>query len=131
MRNGAETLDFIPCHFPGDEVTSYYDPMIAKLVVWAEDRTTALKKLRDSLLNYQVSFAYNNSFSAILQATPSFQCCVLNIKKAVKTMLTRHHIYLHAPCSFCDNIHNLPSLVLKAKHLSGSAFSNFYRLGSA
>ena len=38
----------------GDEVTSYYDPMIAKLVVWAEDRTTALKKLRDSLINYQV-----------------------------------------------------------------------------
>ena len=43
--------------FPGDEVTSYYDPLIAKLVVWAEDRATALKKLRDSLLNYQVSFA--------------------------------------------------------------------------
>ena len=41
---------------PGDEVTSYYDPMIAKLVVWAEDRTTALKKLRDSLLNYQVQW---------------------------------------------------------------------------
>ena len=41
----------------GDEVTSYYDPLIAKLVVWSEDRTSALKKLRDSLLNYQVGMA--------------------------------------------------------------------------
>ena len=46
------------CLWAGDEVTSYYDPLIAKLVVWSEDRTSALKKLRDSLLNYQVD-GYN------------------------------------------------------------------------
>ena len=46
------------CLWAGDEVTSYYDPLIAKLVVWSEDRTSALKKLRDSLLNYQVD-SYN------------------------------------------------------------------------
>ena len=38
----------------GDEVSSFYDPMIAKLVVWSEDRTSALKKLRGSLQNYEV-----------------------------------------------------------------------------
>ena len=38
----------------GDEVSSFYDPMIAKLVVWSEDRRTALKKLRDALHSYQV-----------------------------------------------------------------------------
>lgn len=44
-----------PLHaVPGDEVTSFYDPMIAKLVVWGEDRTAALKRLRSSLLQYQV-----------------------------------------------------------------------------
>uniref|UniRef100_A0AAX7UGM8 Methylcrotonoyl-CoA carboxylase subunit alpha, mitochondrial n=1 Tax=Astatotilapia calliptera TaxID=8154 RepID=A0AAX7UGM8_ASTCA len=30
----------------GDEVSAHYDPMIAKLVVWGEDRSAALKKLR-------------------------------------------------------------------------------------
>ena len=43
----------------GDDVSPYYDPMIAKLVVWSEDRTSALKKLTDSLHNYQVNWEYN------------------------------------------------------------------------
>ena len=38
----------------GDEVTTFYDPMIAKLVVWSEDRRSALKRLVDSLKQYQV-----------------------------------------------------------------------------
>jgi 3-methylcrotonyl-CoA carboxylase alpha subunit len=29
----------------GDEITPYYDPMIAKLVVWDEDRTKAISKM--------------------------------------------------------------------------------------
>lgn len=39
----------------GDEVTAYYDPMIAKLVVWGPSRTSALNKLVQSLNNYQVT----------------------------------------------------------------------------
>uniref|UniRef100_A0A669PZA9 Methylcrotonoyl-CoA carboxylase 1 n=1 Tax=Phasianus colchicus TaxID=9054 RepID=A0A669PZA9_PHACC len=39
----------------GDEVSVHYDPMIAKLVVWAEDREAALRKLRYSLHQYNVS----------------------------------------------------------------------------
>ena len=38
----------------GDEVSEYYDPMIAKLVVWGQDRTAALKQLTKSLQRYQV-----------------------------------------------------------------------------
>ncbi len=38
----------------GDEVSVYYDPMIAKLVVWGKDRDTALLKLRKCLAEYQV-----------------------------------------------------------------------------
>ncbi len=33
---------------------TYYDPMIAKLAVWAEDRESSLKKLTESLKHYQV-----------------------------------------------------------------------------
>lgn len=42
----------------GDEVSSFYDPMIAKLVVWSEDRAAALKKLGDALHSYQVGRAW-------------------------------------------------------------------------
>lgn len=38
----------------GDHVTTFYDPMIAKLVVWDQDRTAALKKLHSNLSQYQV-----------------------------------------------------------------------------
>lgn len=39
----------------GDEVSIHYDPMIAKLVVWGEDRTCALRKMRAQLTEYNVS----------------------------------------------------------------------------
>lgn len=42
------------CLFSGDEVSAHYDPMIAKLVVWGEDRSAALKKLRYCLRQYNV-----------------------------------------------------------------------------
>lgn len=32
----------------------HYDPMIAKLVVWGENRTAALVKLKDCLAKFQV-----------------------------------------------------------------------------
>jgi len=35
-------------------VTVHYDPMISKLVVWSEDRHTALQKLRHALRDYNV-----------------------------------------------------------------------------
>ncbi|XP_041482907.1 methylcrotonoyl-CoA carboxylase subunit alpha, mitochondrial-like [Lytechinus variegatus] len=38
----------------GDDVTPYYDPMIAKLVVWSHDRKSALDKLRKCLHDYQI-----------------------------------------------------------------------------
>lgn len=38
----------------GDEVSVHYDPMIAKLVVWGEDRAAALKKLRYCLRQYNI-----------------------------------------------------------------------------
>ncbi|PNF29381.1 Methylcrotonoyl-CoA carboxylase subunit alpha, mitochondrial, partial [Cryptotermes secundus] len=38
----------------GDEVSIHYDPMIAKLVVWGEDRTCALMKMRAQLTEYNI-----------------------------------------------------------------------------
>ncbi|KAF4370173.1 hypothetical protein F8388_007314 [Cannabis sativa] len=39
----------------GDTVSMHYDPMIAKLVVWGENRAAALVKLKDCLSKFQVA----------------------------------------------------------------------------
>ncbi|KAK3926835.1 Methylcrotonoyl-CoA carboxylase subunit alpha, mitochondrial [Frankliniella fusca] len=38
----------------GDEVSVHYDPMIAKLVVWGNNRSEALRKLHSSLRDYNI-----------------------------------------------------------------------------
>lgn len=38
----------------GDVVTIFYDPMIAKLIVWGEDRPTALARLREALADCDI-----------------------------------------------------------------------------
>ena len=39
----------------GDQVSVYYDPMIAKLIVWDRDRSTALARLRGALADFHVA----------------------------------------------------------------------------
>ncbi|MAD54283.1 MAG: 3-methylcrotonyl-CoA carboxylase, partial [Idiomarinaceae bacterium] len=39
----------------GDEISSFYDPMIAKLIVWDTDRDRALLKLQRALKQYRVT----------------------------------------------------------------------------
>jgi acetyl/propionyl-CoA carboxylase alpha subunit len=38
----------------GDEVPSYYDPLVSKLVAWGEDRATAIARLRRAVAEYRV-----------------------------------------------------------------------------
>ncbi|KAL4224004.1 Methylcrotonoyl-CoA carboxylase subunit alpha [Mactra antiquata] len=57
----------------GDEVSVHYDPMIAKLIVWSEDRESALKKCRSALLDYQVvGLNTNIQFLTDLAQHPEF-----------------------------------------------------------
>ncbi|MCJ1399786.1 hypothetical protein MMC11_002989 [Xylographa trunciseda] len=44
----------------GDEVSSHYDPMIAKLIVRGQDRATALQKLSAALEQYEVAGPITN-----------------------------------------------------------------------
>lgn len=41
-----------------DEVSVHYDPMIAKLVVWGENRVEALNLMKANLTQYHVSGPY-------------------------------------------------------------------------
>uniref|UniRef100_A0ACB8FBT4 Methylcrotonoyl-CoA carboxylase subunit alpha, mitochondrial n=1 Tax=Sphaerodactylus townsendi TaxID=933632 RepID=A0ACB8FBT4_9SAUR len=58
----------------GDEVSIHYDPMIAKLVVWAEDRQAALRKLKYCLQQYNiVGLSTNVEFLLSLSGHPEFE----------------------------------------------------------
>uniref|UniRef100_A0A8C8YP74 Methylcrotonoyl-CoA carboxylase subunit alpha, mitochondrial n=1 Tax=Prolemur simus TaxID=1328070 RepID=A0A8C8YP74_PROSS len=58
----------------GDEVSVYYDPMIAKLVVWAANRQMALTKLRYSLRQYNIVGLHTNvDFLLRLSGHPEFE----------------------------------------------------------
>ncbi|XP_067949325.1 methylcrotonoyl-CoA carboxylase subunit alpha, mitochondrial-like isoform X2 [Watersipora subatra] len=58
----------------GDEVSVHYDPMIAKLVVWGEDRPTALSRLISALQRYQIiGLNTNINFMLSLAKHPEFQ----------------------------------------------------------
>lgn len=58
----------------GDEVSVFYDPMIAKLVVWAPDRSTALRKLCQALREYHLTGMKTNiDYLLRLAMHPKFQ----------------------------------------------------------
>ncbi|XP_023592594.1 methylcrotonoyl-CoA carboxylase subunit alpha, mitochondrial isoform X1 [Trichechus manatus latirostris] len=58
----------------GDEVLVHYDPMVAKLVVWAADRQAALTKLRYSLRQYNIVGLHTNiDFLLSLSGHPDFE----------------------------------------------------------
>jgi 3-methylcrotonyl-CoA carboxylase alpha subunit len=58
----------------GDEVSIFYDPMIAKLIVHGEDRSTALDALIRALHDYQiVGLPTNIEFVARTAAHPEFR----------------------------------------------------------
>jgi acetyl-CoA carboxylase biotin carboxylase subunit len=40
--------------YPGFEVTSYYDPLISKLIVWGETRAQAILRMRRALEEYRI-----------------------------------------------------------------------------
>ena len=58
----------------GDAITPYYDPMIAKLIVWDVDRDRALQRLQRALLDCQVvGVTTNAAFLRRLVMTDSFR----------------------------------------------------------
>jgi 3-methylcrotonyl-CoA carboxylase alpha subunit len=57
----------------GDEITPYYDPMIAKLVVHGETRTAAIARMRAALAAYEIVGVQTNvEFLGRLMTAPSY-----------------------------------------------------------
>lgn len=69
----------------GDEVGVYYDPMIAKIIVWGEDRPRALKRLAAALSDYRIiGMTTNVQFLQQLASHPAFIAEALSTDFIVK-----------------------------------------------
>jgi 3-methylcrotonyl-CoA carboxylase alpha subunit len=63
----------------GDAITPHYDPMIAKLIVWGEDRDTALGRMRAALAAYEiVGVSTNVAFLARTVGSKAFSSADLD-----------------------------------------------------
>src|SRR5512134_593019 len=63
----------------GDEISMFYDPMIAKLIVWDADRRSALRRLRHALTEFQVvGVSTNLQFLSAVAAHPAFASAELD-----------------------------------------------------
>ncbi|MCL1528925.1 acetyl/propionyl/methylcrotonyl-CoA carboxylase subunit alpha [Xanthomonas nasturtii] len=74
----------------GDTISPYYDPMIAKLIVWDTDRPAALARMRAALAQFHaVGVTTNSAFLARLIATDSFASANLDT-----ALIEREHAVL-------------------------------------
>src|SRR5262245_15969577 len=63
----------------GDEISVHYDPMIAKLIVWGEDRAAAVRNLRTALAGCQIAgLRHNVDFLRAIAAHPAFAAAELD-----------------------------------------------------
>ena len=63
----------------GDVITMHYDPMMAKIIVWDEDRARCLQRMSDALRQIEVDgVATNIGFLAAVVAHPAFRAANLD-----------------------------------------------------
>ncbi len=75
---------------PGDAITPFYDPMIAKLIVWGEDRQQALARMSDALGKTQiVGLSTNVAFLKRLVESKAFSAADLDTG-----LIAKHHAEL-------------------------------------
>jgi len=79
----------------GDTITPYYDPMIAKLIVWGESRERALQRLRIALKEYRILGVANNvEFLERIATSTAFSTADLDT-----ALIEREREYLFQPPS--------------------------------
>ncbi len=96
----------------GDEVSVFYDPMIAKLVVWGENREIALKRLISALGDYYIDGVSTNiDFLKRVATHPAFVAAELTT-----TYVEKHHDSLFSATAneetSNDTHANIPAMAL-------------------
>ncbi|WP_151765892.1 acetyl/propionyl/methylcrotonyl-CoA carboxylase subunit alpha [Acinetobacter colistiniresistens] len=77
----------------GDEITTYYDPMIAKLIVWGKNREAALIQMQHALSQFHVDGLGNNI--AFLQKI--VRCDSFKQAKLDTNLIQHEHDFLFQP----------------------------------
>ena len=92
-----------------DEVSPFYDPMIAKLIVWDESRDRAIARMLRALDDYRIAGVTTNlGFLTSLTEHPAFKAAKLDTN-----FIAQHQQTLFAPASKEDN----QALVLAALYI--------------
>jgi acetyl-CoA carboxylase biotin carboxylase subunit len=92
----------------GDEISIYYDPMIAKLIAWGATRDEAIRRMRRALMEYQI---------AGVRTTIPFCLWVLNHPKFCVGEFDTHFVqneFLNVQFSSVDGEMNLAAVALAA-----------------
>ncbi|CAI3118389.1 Acetyl-/propionyl-coenzyme A carboxylase alpha chain [Acinetobacter calcoaceticus] len=77
----------------GDEITTYYDPMIAKLIVWGKNREAALIQMQHALSQFHVDGLGNNiAFLEKIVRSDSFKQAKLDTN-----LIQREQNFLFSP----------------------------------
>ncbi|MGI5310066.1 acetyl/propionyl/methylcrotonyl-CoA carboxylase subunit alpha [Rheinheimera sp. WS51] len=92
-----------------DEVSPFYDPMIAKLIVWDQSRDRAISRMLRALDDYRIAGVTTNlGFLTSLAEHPAFKAAELDTN-----FINQHHDSLFAPA----NQQNNQALVLAALYI--------------
>ena len=78
----------------GDDIGVFYDPMIAKLIVWGENREMALQRMQQALSQYRIAGVITNiDFLKRLVVNEAFKAAELRTD-----FIEHNHPSLFAPC---------------------------------
>lgn len=102
----------------GDAISPFYDPMIAKLIVWGQDRDAALRNMQRALAQYEiVGLATNIGFLQRLVAGDAFSQADLDTG-----LIERHHDTLFPAPSLAtsDTLALAASAVLQGERLAAN-----------
>ena len=101
----------------GDEVSPYYDPMLAKLVVWGEDRERACATLLAALADCEVAgVATNIAFLERVVAHEAFATGALDTG-----LIEKHHAALFPPAGRPPALALIAAAVDELAHARGDA----------
>lgn len=107
----------------GDAVSSYYDPMIAKLIVWDIDRANALIKLRKALSEFYVDgLTTNIDFLSRLSRLEAFEQADIDTG-----FIEQHETALFPTTSLANQDYITAALlILASQNPPSSAFQHTY-----
>lgn len=101
--------------YSGCEITSYYDPMLSKLVTWADTREEAIKKMKSALLEYIVLGVRTNI---------GFLIRVMDSEEFIKADIDTGFIERHPELLNPEDIDNQPALIAAAMIMNNTVSSD-------